>query len=70
MQTGFRQASSEWQLRKDVIRGEYGNPLRAGQIILSGALGPMVPTPPDTRVRAELGPLGSFFDTLSRKEGQ
>ncbi|WP_433634866.1 2-keto-4-pentenoate hydratase [Nocardia sp. CA-120079] len=48
---------------------EYGNPLRAGQIVLSGALGPMVPTPPGTRIRAEIGPLGSVSATFSRKEG-
>ncbi|MCP2321239.1 2-keto-4-pentenoate hydratase [Nocardia amikacinitolerans] len=49
---------------------DYGEPLRAGQIILSGALGPMAPTPPGTRIRAEIGPLGSVFATFSPKEGQ
>ncbi|MFI6778220.1 2-keto-4-pentenoate hydratase [Nocardia sp. NPDC050412] len=49
---------------------EYGNPLRAGQIILSGALGPMVPAPPGTRIRADIGPLGSVSATFSPKEGQ
>ena len=37
----------------------FGDPLRAGQIVLSGALGPMVATPPGTRIRADIGPLGS-----------
>ncbi|WP_329416285.1 fumarylacetoacetate hydrolase family protein [Nocardia vinacea] len=48
----------------------YGNPLRAGQIVLSGALGPMVPAPPGTRIRADIGPLGSVSATFSHKEGQ
>lgn len=48
---------------------EFGDPLRAGQIILSGALGPMVPTPPGTRIRAEIGPLGLVTATFSAKEG-
>jgi 2-keto-4-pentenoate hydratase len=43
----------------------YGNPLRAGQIILSGALGPMVPAPPGTHIRAEIGPLGAVSATFS-----
>lgn len=47
----------------------YGNPLQAGQIILSGALGPMVPTPPGTHIRAEIGPLGSVVANFAPKEG-
>ena len=46
----------------------YGNPLRAGQIILSGALGPMAPAPPGTRIRAEIAPLGEVSATFSYKE--
>ena len=46
----------------------YGNPLRAGQIILSGALGPMVPAPPGTRIRAEIAPLGEVSATFSYNE--
>lgn len=46
----------------------YGQPLRAGQVVLSGALGPMVPTPPGTRVHAELSALGTVSATFSRKE--
>lgn len=44
---------------------QYGNPLKAGQIILSGALGPMVPAPPGARVRADIGPLGSVSASFS-----
>jgi 2-keto-4-pentenoate hydratase len=36
-----------------------GNPLRAGQVVLSGALGPMVPVPPGAVVTAEVTGLGS-----------
>jgi 2-keto-4-pentenoate hydratase len=46
----------------------YGNPLRAGQIILSGALGLMVPAPPGTRIRAEIAPLGEVSATFSSKD--
>ncbi|MEU3615355.1 fumarylacetoacetate hydrolase family protein [Streptomyces sp. NPDC006872] len=46
---------------------EFGDPLRAGQIVLSGALGPLVPTPPGTTVRAEMSGLGSVTATFSPK---
>jgi 2-keto-4-pentenoate hydratase len=39
----------------------YGDPLRAGQVVLSGALGPFVPFGPGDRVEASI----SGFDTLS-----
>ncbi|MET8978825.1 fumarylacetoacetate hydrolase family protein [Streptomyces sp. NPDC004539] len=45
---------------------EFGDPLRAGQIVLSGALGPLVPVPPGTVVRAELTGLGPVTATFSR----
>ncbi|MCD5422705.1 fumarylacetoacetate hydrolase family protein [Rhodococcus pyridinivorans] len=45
---------------------DYGHPLRAGQIVLSGALGPMVPTPPGTVIRADLTSLGTVTATFSK----
>lgn len=48
---------------------DFGEPLRAGQVVLSGALGPMVPAPPGVTVRAELSRLGSVTATFS-EDGQ
>lgn len=44
---------------------DLGDPLRAGQVVLSGALGPMVATPPGSHVCADLGPLGTVTATFS-----
>jgi 2-keto-4-pentenoate hydratase len=46
---------------------EYGDPLRAGQIVLSGALGPMIPVSPNLRVRAEIWPLGNVATGFSAR---
>ncbi|MGN9842621.1 2-keto-4-pentenoate hydratase [Nonomuraea sp. H19] len=43
---------------------EFGDPLRAGQVILSGALGPMVPVSPGVTVRAEISTLGTVTVTF------
>ncbi|MEB3980783.1 fumarylacetoacetate hydrolase family protein [Mycobacterium sp. 663a-19] len=46
---------------------DYGNPLRAGQVVLSGALGPMVTAAPGAHIRADIAPLGTVsvhFSTL------
>lgn len=37
----------------------FGEPLRAGQVVLSGALGPMVPVTAGSRVVAEISSLGT-----------
>lgn len=42
----------------------FGRPLRAGQVILSGALGPMVPAVPGSTIRAEISSLGSVAVTF------
>jgi 2-keto-4-pentenoate hydratase len=47
---------------------EFGDPLRAGQVILSGALGPMVAVLPGASVTAEITGLGSVSTTFSRED--
>jgi 2-keto-4-pentenoate hydratase len=47
---------------------DFGDPLRAGQVVLSGALGPMAATPPGARVRAEITGLGPVAATFSRRD--
>lgn len=51
---------------------DYGDPLRAGEIVLSGALGPMALLAPGAHVRAELsqrsGPLGAVEFTLEEEQ--
>jgi 2-keto-4-pentenoate hydratase len=44
-----------------VQASRFGDPLRAGQVVLSGALGPFVPFAPGDRVRASI----SGFDPLN-----
>ena len=44
---------------------DHGEPLRAGQVVLSGALGPMVPAAPGMTVRAEISTLGTVTATFS-----
>ncbi|MFD4985228.1 2-keto-4-pentenoate hydratase [Streptomyces sp. NPDC058374] len=47
---------------------EFGEPLRAGQVVLSGALGPLVPVGPGAAVHAEISPLGSVSATFTSTE--
>jgi 2-keto-4-pentenoate hydratase len=44
---------------------DYGAPLRPGDLVLSGALGPMVPVRPGATYRAELGGLGPVQASFS-----
>ena len=44
---------------------EFGQPLRAGQVVLSGALRPMVTAPPGVTVRAEISSLGTVTARFS-----
>lgn len=44
---------------------DLGEPLRAGQVVLSGALGPMRPVLPGQSVRSEISGLGSVTFTLA-----
>jgi 2-keto-4-pentenoate hydratase len=43
----------------------YGDPLRAGEVILSGALGPMVPVEAGASYRAEVSGLGTVQATFT-----
>ncbi len=50
-----------------VIARDYGQPLTAGQVVLSGALGPMVSAPPGSTFEATISSLGTVtarFSTL------
>jgi 2-keto-4-pentenoate hydratase len=44
---------------------QYGSPLRAGDVVLSGALGPMVPVAAGSRISADLTSLGEVSVTFA-----
>ncbi|MGO4956934.1 2-keto-4-pentenoate hydratase [Luteococcus sp. Sow4_B9] len=48
---------------------ELGNPLKAGQVILSGALGPMRPVAPGGQVNATISKLGDVSVSFGEKAG-
>lgn len=43
-----------------------GTPLRAGDVVMTGALGPMVPLAPGNAVEADFGPLGTVTTKLEQ----
>ncbi|MFE8013911.1 2-keto-4-pentenoate hydratase [Streptomyces antibioticus] len=47
---------------------EFGDPLRAGQVVLSGALGPLVPVGPGAVVHTEISGLGSVSAIFTSTE--
>lgn len=47
---------------------DLGDPLRAGQVVLSGALGPMVPVGPGSQVAARITGLGEVTVTISQHD--
>ncbi|KOG91218.1 hypothetical protein ADK38_04365, partial [Streptomyces varsoviensis] len=47
----------------------HGHPLRAGEVILSGALGPMVPVRGPGGYRARLDSLGAVHAVFSGPDG-
>ena len=48
---------------------DYGEPLRAGQLVLSGALGPMAAVRPGDQVSVELSHLGDLTVEFDQREG-
>ena len=55
----------EWLAR---TAAEYGDPLRAGELILSGALGPMVEVHPGDQVQVTISGLGAVGASFGTKD--
>lgn len=51
-------------------RARAGDPLRAGEVVLSGALGPVVPVAPGAAYEAQISGLGSVRVHFDQGEGQ
>lgn len=49
------------------VSQKYGDPLRAGEVVLSGALAPMMPVAPGDRVEVDISGLGSVRVRFSGK---
>ncbi|MGW4911094.1 2-keto-4-pentenoate hydratase [Streptomyces sp. NPDC004270] len=49
---------------------EFGSPLRAGDLVLSGALGPMVPVLPGDVFEVTIEPLGTITARFSEDKGE
>jgi 2-keto-4-pentenoate hydratase len=49
---------------------DFGQPLEAGQVVLSGALGPVVSAPPGSVFEATIEPLGTVTARFSALEGE
>ena len=47
---------------------ERGTPLRAGDVVMTGALGPMRPIGPGDAVEATFGDLGTVTTSISRPD--
>lgn len=47
---------------------DLGDPLRAGEVVLSGALGPMRPVAPGSTVQATVSPVGTVRFTLGEEQ--
>jgi len=46
------------------VMSERGTPLRAGDAVMTGALGPMAPLAPGNTMMADFGPLGTVTSHL------